>query len=58
MEENKYRYFNALVDANYFVAKMFLDDLGYDFMGLRSVAVDYMQLDLDRRLQAQQEVGI
>ena len=36
-------------DANYFAAKMFLDDLGYDFMGLPSAAVDYMQFDLDQR---------
>ena len=45
-------------DANYFVAKMLLDDLGYDLMGLRSKATDFMQSDLERRQKIQREAGV
>lgn len=45
-------------DANHFVAKMLLDDSGYDFMVLRSKAADFMQSDLERQQKIQREAGV
>ena len=44
-------------DANSFVAKMLLNDIAYDFMGIRSKATDFMQSDLERRQKIQRAAG-